>query len=136
MHATSTFELGTTTEAPLFDPDLGGAPTGRRTFAKTFTGGIDGTSVVEMMAAGDPAGGGAGYVAVELITATVDGRAGTFIVLHAGTMGAGSGPTASWTVVPGSGTGELAGITGTGQIRFADDGTHIFDLDYELTPTE
>jgi hypothetical protein len=134
MHATATFELQNPTEAPLFADDLGGAPTGRRSFDKTFTGQIDGTSKVEMLAAGDPGGGGAGYVALELITATVGDRAGSFVLMHAGTMAPGSEPTASWTVVPGTGTGELTGIGGTGLIRFEDDGTHVFELDYELNP--
>lgn len=134
MHATATFELQNPTQAPLFADDPGGAPTGRRTFDKTFTGEIEGTSRVEMLAAGNPTAGAAGYVALELITATIDGRSGSFVVLHAGTMTPGSEPTATWTVAPGSGTGDFEGISGTGLIRFDADGTHVFELDYDVTP--
>jgi hypothetical protein len=39
---------------------------------------------------------------------------------------------ARWPVVPGSGTGELAGISGEGRIEIGPDGAHTFTLDYEL----
>jgi hypothetical protein len=132
MHASATFTLANPTEGPLFDPAEGLAPTGTRGFDKTFVGEIDATSTVRMLAAGDPTAGGAGYVALEQIVGSVNGAAGSFVLLHVGTMDSGSEPWAMWPIAPGTGTGELAGITGSGAIRFADDGTHLFDLDYEL----
>src|SRR4051794_9887137 len=105
MIATPTFELLDPTEGPLFDPSLGGAPTTTRTFGKTFTGATDPTSTVHMLAAGAPAAGGAGYVSLELISARVDGAAGSFVLLRPGTMGTGTEPWAAWRVAPGTGTG-------------------------------
>lgn len=89
-----------------------------------------GTGSVEMLAAGGPSGG-AGYVALERITVTIGGRAGSFALLHVGTKDA-AGSWAKWPIVPGSGTGELAGIRGQGRIDIAEDGGHTFVLDYEL----
>jgi len=131
MHATATFELQNTESEPLFDHLGGDVQFGRRRFDKVFQGGIEATSSVEMLSGG-VAAGGAGYVAIEVITGTVDGRPGSFALLHIGTMDADGEPWAMWPIVPGSGMGELSGITGNARISFADDGTHLFDLDYQL----
>jgi hypothetical protein len=54
-----------------------------------------------------------GYVciAIERVTGTLGGRAGTFILQHSGTMKRGT-PQLTIRVVPDSGTGELAGLVG------------------------
>jgi hypothetical protein len=75
--------------------------------------------------------GSAGYVAIERISGSVHGRSGSFAVLHAGTM-AGETQWVRWPVVPGSGTGDLARITGEARIEIAPDGTHQIHLDYEI----
>ena len=56
--------------------------------------------------------------------------AGSFALIHAATMDKGS-QAMHVTVVPGSGTGGLAGITGTLTIR-VDGGKHFYDLDYDV----
>jgi len=74
--------------------------------------------------------GSAGYVAMERVHGTLDGRSGTFALQHSGTMTRGEGQL-SVTVVPDSGTGQLAGLSGTMSINIAD-GEHSYEFDYTL----
>src|SRR6476659_7820213 len=86
-----------------------GSLLGRRSIDKTFRGELAATSVGEMLSAGTAVKGSAGYVAIERVTGTLDGREGTFVLQHSGTMTRGE-PQLSVTVVPDSGTGELKGL--------------------------
>jgi hypothetical protein len=97
---------------------------------KTFTGEIEGESVVEMLSVRSD-GSGAGYVALERVEASVLGRRGSFALLHVGTMSLGA-QWGRWPVVSGSGTGELVGISGEARIDIAPDGAHTLQLDFEL----
>ena len=72
----------------------------------------------------------AGYVAMERVTGTLHGRSGTFVLQHSGTMTRGA-PQLSVTVVPDSGTGQLAGLAGEMTIKIAD-GKHFYKFDYTL----
>ena len=83
-----------------------------------------------MLAGGDYSKGAAGYVAMELVTGTLAGKHGSFALQHSATMDA-SGPKMTVIVVPGSGTGEFMGITGTFTIHI-DGGKHSYDFDYTL----
>src|SRR5690606_4180756 len=85
---------------------------GRMSMAKRFHGGIEGLATGEMLAVMSPVEGSAGYVAMEVISGSLDGRRGSFALQHSGTMDRGA-PTLTITVVPDSGTDELAGLTGT-----------------------
>lgn len=107
--------------------------TGRFEFTKTWSGGLAGASTGVMLSAGDPGAGAAGYVALEVFDGTVDGRPGTFAFQQFGSMAAGE-PTLTYAVVPGSGTGELAGITGTVELTVVA-GEHRVTLSYRL-PTD
>jgi hypothetical protein len=99
----------------------------RTRWAKTFTGQLTGSSVVEAVMLKLDDAGPAAYVGLERIACTLDGRLGTFVLLHACTA-AGDDHSTSWTIVPGSGTGELAGIRGHGEIK----PNHDFVLHYDL----
>ena len=101
------------------------------TINKTLHGGIEGTGIGQMLTSMSATKGSAGYVAVELITGSVDGRKGTFSLIHLGLMERGK-PTLSVKVVPDSGTGELTGLTGTFTINIAADGKHTYDFEYSL----
>jgi hypothetical protein len=101
----------------------------RAVVKKTFSGDLEGHGRVEMMAHSED--DGRGYVALEIIEGKLHGKEGSFCFLHAGTQGA-EGQWARWRVVPGSGQGELAGITGEGEIEFDKEGAHTLVLDYEL----
>lgn len=93
-------------------------------FTKTWTGALEGTSRGAMLTAGDPATGSAGYVALEVFDGRLDGRTGTIALQQLGTMDAGE-PELQFVLAPGSGTGELAELTGTLTIEsVGDDGVH------------
>jgi hypothetical protein len=85
-----------------------------------------------MLSAATAVEGSAGYVAMELVTASLGGRSGSFVLQHTGTMTRGE-PQLSVTVVPDSGTGELAGIAGKMTIRI-EGGKHYYDFEYTLPP--
>lgn len=102
----------------------------RFTINKVIHGDLEATTIGEMLAGGDPRQGAAGYVAIEVVTGTLDGKYGSFALQHFATMD-GSGPKMQVIVVPGSGSGDLKGIEGTLIIRI-EDGQHFYDLDYTL----
>ena len=82
-----------------------------------------------MFSAGDPAAGAAGYVAIETVRGTLAGREGGFALLQRGLMLPG-GVTLDYSVAPGSGTGELVGITGTLAVDTSNG--HAWELTYQL----
>ena len=106
------------------------AKVGRMSIDKTFAGDLVGTSQGEMLSGGSPAEGSAGYVAIERVTGTLQGRDGGFLLQHSGTMTPES-QTLTITVIPGSGTGGLEGIAGSMSIEI-EDGQHFYDFDYTL----
>jgi len=105
---------------------------GRFSLDKQFHGELEGTSKGEMLSAGTGAkGSSGGYVAIEKVTGTLNGRSGTFVLQHNTTMTRGT-PQMNIIVVPDSGTGELKGLAGTMKIIIAADGKHSYELDYTL----
>ena len=124
--ATGTFEVKLT---PQDDgPD---APVGRMTLDKQFHGDLAGTSKGQMLMSSSPSvNGSAGYVAIEKVTATLNGHHGTFYLQHSGTMTRGVGEL-TITVIPDSGTDELAGLRGKMTIIIAD-GKHSYEFEFEL----
>ena len=131
QHATGTFELKM---SPVEGGDNGVA-SGHLSGAKTFAGDLIGTSKADMWTATTAVEGSAGYVAIERIEGTLRGRKGAFTVLHQGTMRRGGDYQIRIVVVPESGSGELAGLSGTMAIRHEKDGLS-YDLDYTLPPAK
>ena len=127
-HAEGTFVAKTTPVAA--DEALAGTSIGRFSLVKQYHGDLEGPSKGEMIAAGDLAKGNAGYVAVEQVTGTLNGRSGSFALLHTGTMEGGAYKL-TVTVVPGSGTGDLVGLAGTLTIVI-EKGKHSYTFDYTL----
>ncbi|HEU4563765.1 MAG TPA: DUF3224 domain-containing protein [Gemmatimonadaceae bacterium] len=130
--ASGTFEVKLTPQ-PLADAGAASAPggaLGRMAIDKSFRGDLAGTSKGEMLTATTQVKGSAGYVAIERVTGTLHGRSGTFVLQHDGIMDRGA-PRLIISVVPDSGTGELAGIAGTMTIDVAD-GRHSYVLEYTL----
>lgn len=103
---------------------------GRFSLEKKLHGDLEGTSQGEMLTAGNPRTGAAGYVAIERVTGQLRGKSGSFALQHSGTMDAG-GVKLTVTVVPGSGTAELEGIAGTFTIH-NQGGKHSYDFEYTL----
>lgn len=123
------FEVTTDSEAPFHDQD--GVVLNRNTVRKTFSGPVTGTSEAQMIAARTPDPESAGYVAIELFTGTMDGKQGSFVMQHNGIVTAGE-PELSVVIIPGSGTGELTGITGTLEIDNIN-GDHSYTFEYEFS---
>jgi hypothetical protein len=102
----------------------------RASFEKKFQGPLDATSKVTMLAARTKVENSAGYVAAERIIGTLDGKPGTFVMLHLAVMNRGT-PTLTVVIAPDSGTGELTGISGHMDIQIVE-GKHSYELTYEL----
>ena len=126
-HATGPFDVKLTPQDDKSaDPLLA-----RMTINKQFHGDLEGESKGQMLSAGTAVKGSAAYVAIEKFTGTLQGRSGSFILQHSATLTRGA-PQLSITVVPDSGTGQLAGIAGTMTINIADGGKHSYDFEYTL----
>jgi hypothetical protein len=105
---------------------------GRMSLDKHFHGDLEASSVGEMLTAMSSTVQGSGaYVAVERVTGKLGSRSGSFALHHTGVMTRGV-PQLTITVVPDSGTGELAGVTGKLDIRIEPGGKHFYDFEYEL----
>jgi len=100
------------------------------TIDKQFHGDLEATSKGQMLAFSTDVNGSAGYVAMEQVSGKLQGRSGTFVLQHSATMTRGV-PGLSVTVVPDSGTSDLAGVTGKMNIIIAD-GKHSYEFDYTL----
>lgn len=104
---------------------------GRMALDKRFHGALEATSQGEMIAFRTSVADSAGYVALERVSGTLDGRQGSFVLQHSSTMRRGVA-SQNITVVPDSGTDELAGLSGTMTITIAAGGAHSYAFDYEL----
>lgn len=127
--ANGSFEIKLNPEA-LSDP-AAGTGLGRMSFSKTFHGDLVATSQGEMLSFRSSVLGSAGYVAMETVTGTLQGRNGSFVLQHSSTMTRGVSEQ-SINVVPDSGTGGLAGLVGRLVIMIAE-GQHSYQFDYSLS---
>ena len=103
---------------------------GRLTIDKQFLGDLAATSKGQMLSVLTDVEGSAGYVALERVQGALHGRSGSFVLQHSGTMDRGGGDL-SITVVPDSGTDQLAGLKGSMNIVIVD-GNHTYEFDYTL----
>jgi hypothetical protein len=124
-HVTGPFDVKVTPQQGTSDPGIS-----RLTIDKQFHGELDATSKGEMLANGGTQGTG-GYVAMEVVTGKLGGRTGSFALQHSGTM-IDNSFTLTIVVVPGSGTGQLAGLAGKMNILIAAGGKHSYDFEYTL----
>jgi hypothetical protein len=127
MNAKGTFDVKVIPQAA---DDSAGGPFGRLFLDKQFHGDLEATSKGQMLGAGTAVEGSAGYVALELVSGTLHGRRGTFILQHTGIMTKGV-PAMSVVVVPDSGTDQLTGLAGKMTIIIAG-GKHSYDFEYRL----
>lgn len=126
--ATGTFEVQLEKQ-PLSDAG-NRAGIGRMSIDKRFAGGLDASSAGEMLAFRSRPAGSAGYVAMETVVGRLQGRQGQFVLQHSSTMDRGAARQ-SVTVVPGSGTGELAGLSGSMTIQI-EAGRHDYRFEYRF----
>ncbi|MBA2292794.1 MAG: DUF3224 domain-containing protein [Gemmatimonadales bacterium] len=120
------------TIAPIASHHTDDPPLARMSLDKVFHGDLDGTSRGEMLAVQSAVKGSAAYVAIERVTGTLHGRAGSFALQHSGVMNRGQ-PSLSVTIVPDSGTEALEGISGSLEI-IIEGGRHGYVLSYTLPP--
>lgn len=132
QHASGPFEVKVTPQKP--DTQIArSANLGRLTIDKRFHGDLEASAKGEMLATQSEVKGSAGYVALERVTGKLQGRSGSFVLLHSATMKRGA-PESTVTVVPDSGTGELTGLTGSMRIKVAPDGGHSYEFDFRIEP--
>ncbi len=126
-HATGPFEVKVTPQDDKsLEPNLG-----RMALDKQYHGDLEATGKGQMLTAGTAEKGAGGYVAIEKVTGTLQGRTGSFVLQHSGTM-KNNVPQLTITVVPESGTGQLQGIAGKMAIKIAPTGKHSYDFEYTL----
>lgn len=129
MHASGHFDVTLAPQA-ADNPQVRTAQIDRLSIDKKYHGDLQGTSTGQMQAIKDDRDTGA-YVALEKVVASLHGRNGTFMLMHYGYMS--QGAVGRWLVeiVPDSGTGELAGLSGTMKI-IPRDGKHYYEIEYGL----
>ncbi|MER7274083.1 DUF3224 domain-containing protein [Dactylosporangium sp. NPDC000244] len=134
MRVSGTFSVKSfvpTTVAP--DPPIETAlPVGVALMEKHYEGEISGRSATLFTSAFDQASGAGTYVAMESFEGSVDGRAGAFNFVHSASTSGSDRTGEFFTIVAGSGTADLAGISGGGGMTVDGDGTHRVWLEYEL----
>jgi hypothetical protein len=128
LHARGTFTVNVKPLTPAPAEGLG-----RFIIDKEISGELEATSKGEMISAGDPRQGMAGYVAIEVVTGTLEGKTGSFALQHLATMDQ-NGNKMTVLITPGSGTGELQGISGTFEIQIVNR-VHTYTLSYVLPAT-
>ncbi|MFZ3217439.1 MAG: DUF3224 domain-containing protein [Candidatus Acidiferrales bacterium] len=127
-HAKGMFDVKVEPQGELDKAE--GSTLGRMSLDKQYHGDLEGSGKGQMLTAGTEVKGSAGYVAMERVTGTLNGRSGSFVLQHSGTMAHGALQLAI-AVVPDSGSGQLTGLGGTLAIVIAD-GKHSYVFDYTL----
>jgi hypothetical protein len=130
-HATGSFDVKLAPQKPD-NPQAEAASLGRMSLDKQFHGDLEAEGKGEMLSLLDREKGSGGYVALERVTGTLQGKKGSFVLQHDATMNRGIAAM-TIVVVPDSGTGELTGIDGTMKVRIEAGGEHFYDFDYTLT---
>jgi hypothetical protein len=128
MQAKGTFEISMNAEPPYSSED--GILLGRTSFDKRFSGALEATSTVHMLAARTQVPGSAGYVAIERVVGTLAGKRGSFVLQHNGSMNRGE-KSLSVQVVPDSATGELSGLAGHMSIDIVQ-GQHLYTFEFDF----
>ena|SRR5437868_2550858 len=100
------------------------------TFDKVFSGALELTSKVSMFGIMNKELGSGGYIALEMLEGSVEGKKGSFLLQHSCFMNRGAQEQLI-RVIPDSGTGELKGIGGTMTIEIVE-GQHVYDVSYCL----
>jgi hypothetical protein len=130
LHAAGPFEVKL---VPQGTPDKAeGSTLARMSIDKQYHGALEATAKGEMLSAGTEVQGSAGYVAIERVTGTLNGKTGSFVLQHNATLSRGA-PSLNIVVVPDSGSGQLVGISGKLNV-IIEGGKHSYDFEYTLPP--
>jgi Protein of unknown function (DUF3224) len=128
QHASGPFDVKLAPLDPAFKTDDNSL--GRMSIDKQYRGDLEAISKGDMLTAGTAVKGSAGYVAMERVSGSLNGRTGTFMLQHHATMNRGV-PQLNIIVVPDSGTGQLTGLSGSMNIQIAS-GKHSYEFAYSL----
>ncbi len=128
MTAKGTFDVKAIPQ-PVDDAAAG--PFGRLFLDKKYQGDIDAVSLGQMMGAQTETEGSGAYVALEKVTGKLDGKKGSFMLMHSGTMQKGGVYVLNVEVVPDSGTDELVGLAGKMKI-IIEGGKHLYEFIYSF----
>ncbi len=124
--ASGTFNVNMTPQ----DTPSENAYIGRLLIDKQFHGDLEAVSQGQMLAHSTAVPDSAGYVAIERVDGTLNGRSGSFVLQHYGISNRGE-LSLTLTVVPDSGTGELVGLSGSMSINNVE-GDHSYTFEYTL----
>ena len=127
LHAAGPFDVKVAHQDDNSDDPL----LARMTLDKQYHGDLEASGKGQMLTAGTSVKGSGAYVAIEKVSGILKGRSGTFVLQHNGTMTQNK-PQLTITIVPDSGTGQLAGISGKMTIIITPDGKHSYGLEYTL----
>jgi len=125
--ASGSFQVASWNEDTYDEPDSGGRLT-QAVVTLSFSGAIEGAGAVRWLMA-YRLDGTASFVGLARITGTLDGRSGSFVLENTGTFD-GMVARGVWSVVEGTGTGRLEGLTGTGGFEAGKEAT--WSLEYQL----
>ena len=129
MLTNATFKVVGWDEEPYDEPEDGPKLT-RVQVKRSFTGDLSGTgNLMLVMTYLDS--GIVSFMGFEKVVGSLGGRTGSFVLRHTGVHD-GQGATAEHDIVAGSGTGELAGLEGTGGYSAGDEEYSDMTLDYEV----
>ncbi len=131
-HAKGAFEVKVVPEEASAAEKAAGIA--RMSIDKVVSGDLVGSTKGEMLTSMTAGTGAMAYVAIETVSATLDGRRGTFVLIHKATMNKNDPKSQALniSVVPLSGTEGLAGIAGEFSIHIDASGKHTYTFDYEL----
>jgi hypothetical protein len=135
MKLSGTYTVKKWEETP-YDVVEGRMKATRASVEYAFSGDIDGTARVEYLMFyrcfddKDPHKADAEYVGITRIIGKLKGKSGSFVITDSGTYGSGMAKSAL-SIIPGSGTGDLSGIGGSGSYK-ADQSGCTWELDVSL----
>jgi hypothetical protein len=129
MKVTGTFEVKLNPQN-TYAKGQEGINLGRMTIDKSYAGELEAESKGEMLSAMTTVKGSAGYVAIEQVSGRLQGKTGTFVLQHFGTMNKGQDELIL-QVVPDSGSEELTGLSGDMSIR-VEEGQHHYEFEFQL----
>jgi hypothetical protein len=128
-HGTGSFQV-TSGEEDRYNGTEGGRGLAQADVTQDFTGEIEGTGSVRWLMCYRP-NATADWLGLQRIVGRVGGRSGSFVLETRGTFD-GSKAAGDWSVVPGSGTGDLEGLSGRGRIEAPMGAQATYTLDYDV----
>jgi Protein of unknown function (DUF3224) len=122
------FNVTAWNEEPFVEREHGNLT--RASVTQELSGGFEGTATIEWLLA-YRADKTADFVGVQEVEGKLDGKSGSFVISSGGSFD-GERAAGKWTIVAGSGAGELSGISGEGSFDAPHGGQATYRLSYEL----